>query len=389
MFAGPQESGFEWLWRRGAAPRGCNISSRVSALRVPILVGFIATLVYLGIGEIVVRIATHNSLITFPDFRVVRLPPVAFHDAIEYDALLGWRLKAFLHSQGFNTIEFGFRSNGVEGAHVRTGGVLAVGSSFTAGSEVTDAETWSAHLERLIDAPVNNAGQGGHNADQIIMRAEQLLPTIRPEVVVVDLIPDNVVGAGYSSYGWPKPYFTLQDGLLVAHNQPVPTVPEAPRDGSALKAIFSRSILVDRFMAAFFSDYWFSSGRSGFVQTDADAIGVTCRLLDRLKVQTNAAGVRLILYLQYASSHIISTPQQAIQSAKVKECAEASAIEVIDEFSSLKTLYTRDPEGLRAYYVKETDGTLGHKSSLGNLQVAKMIEAALKEKPIKRLLPSR
>jgi hypothetical protein len=288
-----------------------------------------------------------------------------------------------------NTVEFGFRSNGGENAHARTGGILAVGSSFTAGSEVADEETWSAQLEQLIGVPVNNAGEGGHVADQIIMRAEQLLPVIHPHTIVVDLIADNIVGAGYSSYGWPKPYFTIEDSALVAHNQPVPTLPMLPPDQSRLKPILSRSILVDRFMAAFFFDYWFTSEKSGLVRIDTDVIGVTCRLLDRLKAQTDAAGVRLILYVQQASSHIMSTPREAEQSVQVKACAHAAAIEVIDEYASLKGLYDRDPDGLRAYYMKEADGTFGHKSPFGNLQVAKLIAAALKEKPMEHVSTAR
>ena len=77
---------------------------------------------------------------------------------------------------------------------------------------------------------VNNAGQGGFVADQIVMIGEELLPTIRPQVLVVDLIPDNIVSVSYSSYSWPKPYYTVANEALVLHNSPVPRIPDPGHD---------------------------------------------------------------------------------------------------------------------------------------------------------------
>lgn len=66
--------------------------------------------------------------------------------------------------------------------------MIAVGDSFTAGSEVADAETWPAQLERLIDGPVINAGVGGYGTDQMILRSESLLPVLQPSAVVVGIL---------------------------------------------------------------------------------------------------------------------------------------------------------------------------------------------------------
>ena len=71
---------------------------------------------------------------------------------------------------------------------------MAVGSSFTAGSEVVDDQSWPAQLKQVSGWNVNNGGQGGYQADQIVLLAEQLLPLIRPQVVVVDLIPGAIIG---------------------------------------------------------------------------------------------------------------------------------------------------------------------------------------------------
>ena len=52
-------------------------------------------------------------------------------------------------------------------------------------------------------------------------------------------------------------------------------------------------------MAAFFADFWFTSDGNNFVTVSTDEVGVTCRLLQRLKQKADAADGRLVFYLQY------------------------------------------------------------------------------------------
>src|SRR6185503_7626483 len=103
-------------------------------------------------------------------------------------------------------IAHGIRTNGLGETEVRTGGALAVGDSFTAGSEVADTETWPAQLEPLIGMPGVNAGSGGYGADQIVMRAEELLPLVQPRVLLVGMLEDDIGRVGYSSRTAAKPY---------------------------------------------------------------------------------------------------------------------------------------------------------------------------------------
>ena len=207
------------VWRRAKVGK----DSRPLAFRLIESVGiiFAATLAYLAIGELALRVAMRAPLTDWHDFRHERAAGT-INKAVEYDSLLGWRLKSHIKSPGFNTLDYGFRSNGDADAKIQTGGVLAVGSSFTAGSEVVDDQSWPAQLKQVTGWNVNNGGQGGYQADQIVLLAEQLLPLIRPQVVVVDLIPGTIIGTGYASSGWPKPYFTIENGDLVIHNSPVP-----------------------------------------------------------------------------------------------------------------------------------------------------------------------
>jgi hypothetical protein len=397
------------LWRRrrtglrGPALRGIALSA---------LILIASTLAYLAIGEVAVRFAMRAPLTDWRDFRHERAAGT-INKAVEYDSLLGWRLKPHLTSAGFNTLDYGFRSNGDAGAKVQPGGVLAVGSSFTAGSEVNDDQSWPAQLQQSTGWNVNNAGEGGYLADQIVLLAEQLLPLVRPQVIVVDLIPGTIIGTGYASSGWPKPYFTIENDALAIHNSPVPPSKTATPDRAGLKWYLGHFAVLDQFMAAFFSRFWFTTDGSSFQTVATDEIGVTCRLLARLKQETDAADVRLLLYLQYGGLEVVDSNRMAAAMGaglyhrakrwlKTKlspillntppgapdwyeaalgtgACARSLGIKTVDELPLLRAVYERNPSDLRRYYQTEPDGAMGHKSPFGNGEVAKLVAAGIRE----------
>ena len=158
---------------------------------------------------------------------------------------------------------------------------------------------------------MNNAGQGGYQADQIVLLAEQLLPLIRPQVVVVDLIPGAIIGTGYASSGWPKPYFTIENGDLAIHNSPVPQSQAASSDRRGIKWYLGHFAVLDQFMATFFANFWFTADGNSFVTVETDEVGVTCRLLARLKQKADAADVRLLVYLQYGGLEVVDSNRMA------------------------------------------------------------------------------
>ena len=90
-----------------------------------------------------------------------------------------------------------------------------------------DDETWPAQLEGLAGAAVLNAGVPGYAADQIVLRAEQLLPLVRPKTLIVALAADEIARVGFASFGAPKPYFTLENGGLKVHPPAPPAAPQA------------------------------------------------------------------------------------------------------------------------------------------------------------------
>src|ERR1700730_11524207 len=103
---------------------------------------FIALLVSVTISlvacEAGLRLWGSIPLLEFPDFRFRQVIKDALTGAIEHDPILGWRLKSHLSFPTFNTIDYGIRRNGPQDDHVRSGGILVTGASFTAGSEVDD-----------------------------------------------------------------------------------------------------------------------------------------------------------------------------------------------------------------------------------------------------------
>ncbi len=364
------------LWRRGGGAR--DRKRLILRFIFSVVVGILATLIYLAAGELAMRAAIHAPFLQDHDFRSDR-GGNAVNGYIEYDSVVGWRLKPYYSQDGFHTLAYGIRANSKGQTDVKSGGVLAVGSSFTAGSGVKDEETWPAYLEGLIGRNVNNAGQGAFVVDQIILNAEQMMSLVRPRVLVVDFASNSIIGAKYSWHGWPKPYFTVEQGVLVAHNTPVPRTPALEtRDWSvSVKRLFGHFVLADRFMTAFFADAWFSSQNQKFVYVSNDEVAVSCLLLRRLQRETEKAGVRLLVMMQHAGAVITNGPKPTSEVVLVEDCIRQMGIQLVDEFASLKALFDANPEKFRDLYLKQPDGSLGHKSALGNLEVAKLVDAAL------------
>jgi hypothetical protein len=235
-----------------------------------------------------------------------------------------------------------------------------------------------------------------------------LLPLIRPEVVVVDLIPGTIIGTGYASSGWPKPYFTIENDALAIHNSPVPQTNATASDRAGIKWYLGHFAVLDQFMAAYFSKFWFTADGNSFQTVATDEVGVTCRLLARLKQQTDAANVRLVLYLQFGGLEVIDSsrvaaggrffkltrsaknkvrafllgvppgaPDWDVASERVGACARSLDIKTVDELPRLRSVYERNPADLRNYYQTEPDGAMGHKSPFGNREVAQLVAAAI------------
>jgi hypothetical protein len=345
-----------------------------------LLVTLLTTVIALLSAEAAFRVVTGKRVFALAQYRAANIVYDEFpKNVMAYDPLLGWRMKNGIRLPGYNTIDYGIRRNSANDDHVRSGGVLVSGASFTFGSEVTDEESWPAQLESLIGRPVVNAGIGAFAFDQIAMRAEELIPIVRPQVLIIDLVQDNIVDAGYSYHGYPKPYFTVENGRLVLQNYPVPRYEPRIDPYEPLKNALSYSLMVDRVMATYFPDAWYSSMTQNFIRADNDEVQVSCLLLQRLKKEADDNGVRLLITMQYGGGAITSTPAPNGNVRLVENCATRMGIQLVDEFASLKSLFRERPDEFKSLYIVEAGGVFGHKSPAGNLAVAKMVAAALEE----------
>jgi hypothetical protein len=203
--------------------------------------------------------------------------------------------------------------------------ILAVGDSFTAGSEVDEHQTYSAQLEVITGWPVINGGVGGYGTDQMILAAERFIPLLHPAMIVVGILDNDISRSGYRTYGGaPKPWFEVNpDNELVHHNNPVP--PQVPRDQNSSAPWFAYSDLAIWTMGRL-------GGRSDLLAIRAelyepannDPVAVSCALLRRLQRTTEAEHIRLLVLMIYGgidNINILELSFQRQQAVAVASCA--------------------------------------------------------------------
>jgi lysophospholipase L1-like esterase len=113
--------------------------------------------------------------------------------------------------------------------------ILALGDSFTAGAGVEAEEAWPEQTERLLSDTsahclrVINAGVSGYSLRQIRLLAEELLPLLRPKLVVVGVYPPGADRV--------KDPFVFFEGTIVRQSE-VPQI--APVEDGMLHSPFGR-----------------------------------------------------------------------------------------------------------------------------------------------------
>ena len=333
----------------------------------------------LALCEVGLRLWHGVSLLNFSNFSSNR--PIQFNlsGAVRYDPVLGWSLKDDVDDPDFHTLEHGIRRNNVRQTGLRPGNILAVGSSFTAGTEVADEQTWPAQLERLTGRPVDNAAVPAFALDQFVLRAEQLLPVARPRVLLIGLGERAIEWIGYSAWRAPKPFFTVERGTLVAHNIPVLLPAPNVDPFEPVKAILGHSHLVHRLMSRLYPDVWHSNARNMY-RVRNNPVDVSCRLLRRLKEETDKREIRTVLVSETRAQDIMSTDAPPARLRLVEECAQRMGYQLVDTFGMFKAAYKADPKRLNEYYIF-TKGRPIHFSESGNRRVAEIVAAALAAEP--------
>jgi len=353
--------------------------NRLAGIAAGAAISLISVVIALVIAEAGFRLATGVPVFAADDWRVKNLGTKRIGDRAKLDPRLGWTLKENYQSPGFNTIGLGIRQNFDE-TEVRTGGILAVGDSFTEGfEEVVDSGTWPAHLEKMLGVPVINGGVAGYAVDQIALRAEQLLPVIQPNVVIFGMTDADFYRTALSDSGAPKPWYTIENDRLVYHPPGPPVLePKIHPVGSAIRGVLGYSALGDHLLSRLAPSFWYPKQAETYQEADNDPLEVICRLLRRTKAATEEASIRLILFLQHAGEIVAEEPEIIQDMKAVTQCAQTAGIQVVDQFAPLRALTQGDPDKVAEYYVV-TDDEFGHMSSKGNQHAARLLAQALSD----------
>jgi hypothetical protein len=330
--------------------------------------------------EIAYRVISGLPVFRLTDWRTEQVVLKRIGDRAMVDPVLGWTLKPWIDREDFRTMAHGIRTNFGE-MTVRTGAVLAVGDSFAEGWDVDDNESWPAYLEGMIHKPVVNGAVFGYGTDQIVLRAEQLLPIVKPKILLVGFVEYDIYRAAHSDFGGPKPYFTLQDGKLRYH-------PPTPLDRRSQPSFLSTaagkvrdalgySAVADMLLKRLAPNYWLAGSKILYRKLDIDGAAITCALLERLKARVEGEGIRMLMFMQHHEYLILGGDVSSENARRVVACAKAMGIEVVDQFASLRAIIKTDRAKAREYYFADEHEGFGHMTPKGNEHAAKLLAAAL------------
>lgn len=300
-----------------------------------------------------------------------------------YHERLGWVPhpgRRVIRGATYTVGEHGLRLNGsADTLEPGAGGpILALGDSFTFGDDVGDADTWPAQLERMLGRPVANAGVFAYGLDQIVLRAEELVPKLQPALVVVSYIPDDIRRCGLSVFSRAKPYFVLEEGELRLENVPVPRAQgarEAPP--SKLRTAAGYSFLADFVMRRVAPDSWLEAreaavpGQGVVSAPEKRGVAVACALLERLADLGREHDVPIVVVQQY---------EKYLKNVGVRRSrAAASCVKDVLPVLDLELLLDRYRRGLPDKFAALFDQ---HMTPEGNRVVAERIVKFLSEREL-------
>ena len=328
--------------------------------------------------EVGLRLMDGVPLTSFVNLRARNAPPGAMQAVktmVDYDPVLSWTVRPHIALGRFNTVDFGIRRSSAGQSGPRTGAVLVVGGSVTlGGGDLTDEQPWPAVLERIAGQPVDNAAVPGFGIDQAVLRAEALIPILRPRTLLVSISAYSIQWTGRStSWGVPKPFFTIEDGMLRAHNNPVPRWQPGPV--GPVKNMLGHLHLVDRIMTAIDPDGWLAYGSSS--RGAGAPVAVSCLLLARLKAELDQIGAHAVLVPEPMRSELGSTGGPASEVMQVVACGERLGYRVVPSGAAVAGDYQADPQRTAAYF--RDGGT--HYTDSGSRRLAEIVAAALPAAP--------
>jgi hypothetical protein len=290
-----------------------------------------------------------------------------------YDSTLGWTpipgSSGTLLDKPFSFTAEGTRRQNGDRPPATGPLIIAFGDSMTEGYGVGNDETWPAHLERLTDRRVLNAGVRGYGLDQIVLRAERIVPELKPSTVVFAFIADDISRTALSvrdAKG--KPYFVPEGPGLALRNVPVQMAGRSSLM-MATRHLLHYSHLFDRIVNRLgVQQFWY--GRE--IGTAVDPFIVSCRLMERFSA---------LVKRERANALVVALPEQGVffdakaaagqheALTEVLGCAARAGLPTLNALAAFeKENVGRD---IDTYYA------MMHFTDRGNALAARAIAAAL------------
>lgn len=265
-----------------------------------------------------------------------------------HDPRLGFIARPGFSYGGLHYDERGLRvTPAPEGIALARPPILVVGDSYAHGDEVADDETWAARLQSLTGRLVVNAALGGYGIDQMVLRAEILVPEIKPAAIVLSFIADDVRRTEMKRlWGAEKPYFESVGGVLALRNTPVPPPPDPGDTLSVWQRLFGRSVLVDTLLRRFGWQYEWALDHVR-VLSEAEGERQLCPLMRRLA----ALGLPTLVVAEYDPYLWMDdayAPEVRRVTGLVLACAQAAGLETLDLFQPVDAAVRS--RGLRVIY---------------------------------------
>jgi len=352
----------------GAAGRASSLIGGMALAAASVLLCLLA-------GEAISRLVDPAaSLWRWPSYLAGESEPAPGTTQFAYDATLGWApiagSAATVLGKPLSFTAQGTRAQNREGPPADRPLIVALGDSMTEGFAVGDDETWPAALERLTGRAVLNAGVRGYGLDQMVLRAERLVPELKPSTVILAFIADDISRTALAVRDFRgKPYFLPDGEGLALHNVPVRDAHFPPLIAAA-RDVLGRSHLFDRIVTRLGQrPYW--TGRE--IGTGADPFVVSCRLMDRFAALAKREG---------AGALVVALPEQGVFFNARAAAGQREALTQILGCAARAGLATLDttPAFIKADVGRDIDAyyTMMHFTGRGADLAAREIAAALR-----------
>jgi len=162
-----------------------------------------------------------------------------YHPTIGYKFIPDIKTRVMHEAGGYlvKTNNYGFRSD-EDFQTGRTAGrkrALVFGDSFTAGDGVSNKFRFTDILQQQLNVDVYNFGLPGSGTDQQYLLYQEYAGRFEHDLLVICVLVENIrrVNSAYRYYldaegaqkVWMKPYFAIEDNMLVLKNTPVDPKP--------------------------------------------------------------------------------------------------------------------------------------------------------------------